>query len=504
MTQKSVKNQTESKKFKPPVVVILGHVNHGKTTLLDFIRKSHIAEKEAGGITQHIGAYQIEHSGKKITFIDTPGHEAFTTMRSRGAKVADIAVLVIDTTQGVQNQTKEAIQIIKEVQIPFIVALNKTDLPAAQPEWVKDELLKYGVICEDRGGNVPSLSISAKTGKGVNDLLELILLIAEMEKLEADYSKPAAGVVIEAKLDSKRGPIATLIIEEGCLKIGDIVGTSSTFGKIRLMEDSQKKVIDRALAGDAVLVIGFEEVPLVGQEFLVYPDLETAQKNVKSPKVFEISSEFSKEKEEPTKPTLNLIIKADFIGSLEAIQKVISQIPQDKVSLKIVFGGIGDITENDIKMANVSRAKIIGFRVKANAAVRKMAENFGLDIKMCDIIYELAQEIRNLMERILKPELVKKIFGRIKLLAIFKVQKKRQIVGGRVIEGEIVKNLNVEVFRGEEKIGEGKILNIQKNKQEIKKGLKGDEIGILYEGEEELKEGDILIAFKTEKVKVGL
>jgi translation initiation factor IF-2 len=262
------------------------------------------------------------------------------------------------------------------------------------------------------------------------------------------------------------------------------------------------------LAGDAVLVIGFEEVPLVGQEFLVYPDLETAQKDVKSPKVFEISSEFSKEKskekEGPTKPTLNLIIKADFIGSLEAIQKVISQIPQDKVSLKIVFGGIGDITENDIKMANVSRAKIIGFRVKANAAVRKMAENFGLDIKMCDIIYELAQEIRNLMERILKPELVKKIFGRIKLLAIFKVQKKRQIVGGRVIEGEIVKNLNVEVFRGEEKIGEGKILNIQKNKQEIKKGLKGDEIGILYEGEEELKEGDILIAFKTEKVKVGL
>ncbi len=483
---------------RPPVVVVLGHIDSGKTSLLDQIRKTRVAEKESGGITQHIGAYQVKKDDKKITFIDTPGHEAFSQMRSRGAKIADIAVLVIDSAKGVQIQTKEAINHIKKAKVLPIIAFNKIDRPESDPEKAKGQLKKEDILVESLGGKIPSVNVSAKTGQGIEELLELILLIADMEKFSADTSKTAEGVVIESYLDSQRGPIGTLLLNEGVLKSGDIIATPSTFGKIKGLENWQGKRINKAMASDPVVVLGLEQAPRVGETFKVFNDLETAKAYIKplgkkkAEQIFEVKSE---------QKVLNLILKTDVLGSIEAIEEVLSSLPQEKVILRILKSGVGQINENDIKMAKSSNALVLAFRVKTNSTAARFAEKEKIKIMSFEIIYDLVEEIRKYMEKILEPEVVKTDLGKLKVLVSFWSDKKRQIVGGRMTEGEIKKSVLIEVTRDGEVIDQGRLINLQKNKKDIEKASKGDEVGILYEGEKKIEKGDELIIFIKERKK---
>ena len=503
---------------RPPVVVVLGHIDHGKTTLLDQIRKTHVAKKEAGGITQHIGAYQIVEGDKKITFIDTPGHEAFSAMRSRGSKVADLAILVVDSSEGVKAQTKEAISHIKKSGIPIIVALNKIDKPEANPEKAKRELTQEDVVVESLGGKTPSIEISALTGQGIPELLELILLVAEMENLKVELTKKAEGVVIESYLDHLRGPTATLLITEGVLKQGDILGTFSTFGKIKKLEDFQGRSIEKALPSDPAIVIGFEDVPKVGENFKVFPDLETAKNYLKipvkkAPGVLEISSD---------QKVLNLILKTDVLGSIEAIEEVLNNLPQERVVLRILKSEAGEVNEGDIKLvkggresmrarpssppspSSAARSLILGFRVKINPTAKILAEREKIKIMTFDVIYDLVEGVRKFMEKELRPERVRTDLGKVKALIIFLTEKNRQIVGGKVIEGEVKKGASIEIFREENLIGKGKLVNLQKNKKDVDRVPKGEECGLLYEGDTRIEEGDTLAIYQEERRKSEL
>ncbi len=485
---------------RPPIVVVLGHVDSGKTSILDYIRKTHVAEKEAGGITQHIGAYQIEYpstsSGQvsKITFIDTPGHEAFSQMRSRGAKVADIAILVIDAVEGIKEQTKEALSHIKLAQIPMIVAFNKIDRPGADPDKIKRELVQKDILVESLGGKVPSVEISAKTGQKINDLLELILLVAEMENFKADFEKSAEGVVIEAYLDKLRGPLATLLINNGVLKKGDIIATKSAWGKVKNLENFKGENIEEGLPSMPVLVLGFEKVPRVGEKFKKFEDLEIAKTY--------IAESTRKEKEgevfviTPEKKVLNLILKTDCLGSLEAIKESLKNFPQEKVVLRIIKGEVGDVNESDVKLAQTSKSRIIAFRVGADKAAKTLSSALKIKIRTFEIIYELFQEIKKMMEKVFEPEIVREDLGKVKVLVIFRTEKNRQIVGGKVVEGRVEKGSKIEIFREEQKIGQGKMISLQVQKKDIAVVEKGKECGVLYEGDARIQEGDILLFFK--------
>lgn len=483
-------------------MVVLGHVDHGKTALLDRIRKTKVAEREAGGITQHIGAYQIEHQNKKITFIDTPGHEAFSQMRSRGAKVADIAILVVAAEEGVKPQTKEAISHIKKSGIPLIATINKIDKPEANPEKVKRELAQAEIQVESMGGKVPQVLTSAKTGKGIPELLELILLVAEMENLKGDIHKTGEGVVIESYLDQKRGPTATLLVRDGILNQGEIVATPSTFGKIKILEDFQGKQLEKALPSLPCIAIGFEKVPQVGEKFEIYPDFESAQNYIekKARKAEKGKVLFFEE----GKKVLNLILKADVRGSVEAIEEMLRNLPQEKVILRILESGVGEISENDVKLAKSSRARILGFRVKTNPSAVALAVRDNIKILTFEVIYELAQGVRQLMEKILEPEKVRTDLGKVKVLVIFRTEKSRQIIGGKVTEGEVRKGAAIEVFRQDELLGRGKMINLQKNKKDAGKVVKGEECGILYEGEVRIEEGDILQIYETKSARQSI
>ncbi|PJA01078.1 translation initiation factor IF-2 [bacterium (Candidatus Gribaldobacteria) CG_4_10_14_0_2_um_filter_33_15] len=480
---------------RPPVVVILGHVDHGKTSILDFIRKAHVAERETGGITQHIGAYEIEHpstgsrQGGKITFLDTPGHEAFSAMRSRGAKIADIAILVVAADEGVKTQTKEAISTIKKAGIPMIVAINKIDKSNIDIKKVERELSVKEVLLESQGGKVPAVKISAKTGQGIEELLEMIILVAEMEGLKTDISKPVKGTVIEASLDSKKGPIATIILSEGTLKIGEIIGTHFSFGKIKSMTDFSSKQIKIGFPSQPVVVFGFEKPPMVGEKIKVFQSFEEAKKEIKEEK--RILPVFFVEKD---KKVLNIILKADVLGSLEAIKEALFNLSQEKIILRILKSGVGNIDISDIKLAEDGKAKIFGFRVKTDSAAKSLIDKMKIKPKIFEIIYELIQAVRETMEKMVEPEILKKEIGKVKILTIFKVAQ-RQIIGGKVIEGEIEKGKECEVIRNEELIGKGKILNLQRNKKEVENISRGNECGILFEGEIKIKEEDILVIY---------
>ncbi len=499
---------------RSPVVVVLGHVDHGKSSLLETIKDLKITTRESGGITQHVGAYEIEHQGKRITFIDTPGHEAFSNIRSRGARVADIAVLVIAAEEGVKPQTKEAIKHIKEAGIPMIVAINKIDKPEADPEKVKLELAKEDVLVESIGGKVPSVNVSAKTKQGITDLLEIISLLAEIENLKADVSKKGEGVVIESYLDSNRGPTATLILRNGVLKKGDVIGTFSSFGKIRIMEDFQGNSLDKALPSMPVVVVGFEAPPGVGENFQIFEDIEAAKSILKTEKkkkglksLFSFL-DFSRENLKDNQEIINLIIKADVIGSLEAIKNILEEVvvsfnknkeEKEIVRMNVLKADIGEINESDVKLAISGKAKIIGFRVKVNNLAKKLAEREKITIIVFEVIYDLAQAIRNLLEKKVKPKEIEIELGEVKILSVFRTEKKRQIVGGKVIKGVVRKSAFVKVVREEEKVGEGRIIELQKNKKKVEEVEKGSECGILYEGSEKIEEGDILKIYIKKK-----
>lgn len=485
---------------RPPIVVVLGHVDHGKSSLLEAIKDFNITAKESGGITQHIGAYQVEHEGKKITFIDTPGHEAFDAMRSRGAKTADIAILVIAADEGIKPQTKEAILHIQKAELPMIIAINKIDKPNADAEKVKRELMAQNIVVESYGGKVPSVNTSATTKKGISELLEMILLVSELENLKADISVPGEGIIVESYMDSKRGPSATVIVKNGILKEGQIVGTESSIGRVKTVENFQGKQIKEAFPSDPAIVLGFENVPIVGEEFKTYKDIELAKKELKQIK----SIIFKTPEAIEGINILNIILKVDVLGSLEALAKVLNSIPQKKASINVVKAETGDINESDIKLAKSSGSLILGFRVKASPVAQKLAIREKIRILNFDIIYELAQAVRDSLERKLEPEIIKKGVGKLKILAIFKLEKGRQIIGGKVISGEAKRGAKADVIRNEEKAGSGKIIKLQKDKIDEESVAKGRECGILFDGDIEIKEGDILELFSEEKQKTNL
>ena len=487
---------------RPPIVVVMGHVDHGKSSLLEAIKGLKITAKESGGITQHIGAYEVEHQGKKITFLDTPGHEAFSAMRSRGAKVADIAILVIDAEESVKPQTKEAILHIQKSGIPMIVAINKIDKPGANPEKVKRDLIQSDVLVESLGGKIPQVLTSAKEKKGLNELLEIILLVAEMEDLKGDIAKTAEGVVVESYMDSQRGPIATVLLRDGILRKGDIIAAFPALGKVKSLEDFQGVSREEGLPSMPCVISGFEKVPQIGEKFEVYPDVESAKKHLERKE--KRLEGFDMTRIEKDKRVLNLVLKADVQGSLEAIQEVLKGLPQEKVALRILKGEAGEIQEGDVTLAKDGKAKIIGFRVKTNVNAQKLAERENVSITTFDVIYHLAQGVRVLMERRAAPEKVRTDLGKLKVSVLFLTDKNRQIVGGKIIEGEIKKGTQIEVLREGEVVGRGRPINLQKNKKDIDRAVKGDEAGVLYEGDVKIEQGDVLQFYLEEKKKVDL
>ncbi len=496
---------------RPPVVVIMGHVDHGKSSILEAIKDLKITNKESGGITQHIGAYEVEHQGKKITFIDTPGHKAFSAMRLRGSMMADIAILVIAGEEGIKPQTKEAILHIKKIGISLIVVINKIDKPESNPEKVKRELIKEGILVESMGGDIPSVNVSAKTKEGIEDLLEMILLVAEIKKVTENILINGNGIVIESYLDINRGSTATLLLKNGSLKAGDIIGTSSTFGKIKIIEDFQGNLVKKATPSMPISVIGFEEVPIIGEEFKVFNSIEDAKKNIKKAT--------KKEREElnisNNEKVLNLILKVDVLGSIEAVKNILQEISidfnnkltnigQEKITLNILKSDIGEINESDVKLAVISDAKIIGFRVKINKIAKKLLIREKITAVSFEIIYELAQAVRNLLEKKIIPKEVDVNIGEIKILSIFKTDKDKQIIGGKVIKGNIRQGALLKINRNGKEVGSGKIIEIQRDKKKVKQVEKGFECGLLYKGDKRIEEGDILNVYvkETERVKL--
>jgi translation initiation factor IF-2 len=511
MVKNSSKKTKKEIKARPPVVVVLGHVDHGKSSLLEAIRDFKITSKESGGITQHIGAYEVEENGKTITFIDTPGHEAFSAMRARGAEVADIALLVVDASQSVQPQTKEAVLAVKRAEIPMIVVINKIDLPNANPEKLKGELAKIDVSVESYGGDIPSVKVSAKEKTGIKELLEMILLVSDMQELKSETDLPLEGLIIESYMDAMKGPIATAIIKTGILRKKEIIATDLAMAKVKSIKDFKGKEIDKAFPSQPVIILGFEQVPAVGEKFKCY---QTAEKALE-----EMKREISKREIgstvldiNPDKKVLNIILKGDVFGSLEAIEAMLKSLPQEKVVLRILKSEVGDINESDTKLAEMSKAEIIGFRVKiAPAVVKFMRAEMGnfsagstqakIRIKTFDIIYELIQNVRLGLEKTLEPEIVRTEIGKLRTILVFWAEKNRQIVGGKITEGELKKGLKLEVFRDDKKIGTGKIVNLQRDKKDIDLLKKGSEAGILFEGGVKIEKGDILQAYTEERKK---
>ena len=477
-------NQEKNLLPRPPIVVVMGHIDHGKTALLDFIRKTNVMAKEAGGITQSIGAYVITHNSKLITFIDTPGHEVFSKMRTRGAKVADLGILVVAADEGVKPQTKEAIEILNESETPFVVAINKIDKTNADIERVKQELMQAGVLLEGFGGNISWQAISAKTGEGINELLDLILLAAEMEGLTYSPEAKARGIIIESKMDSSRGLTAITIVKDGTLKVGDEIVTTSAAGKVKILEDFLGKRVDQLSPSSPALIIGFETLPQIGEEFfsgkIELVEIKPLQKEEAGVSGQPVSSDTQAEQK------INLILKADVSGSLEALSGIIKTFP----NIKIIDESVGDITDGDIKSAQNTGAVIVGFKTRVSKAAENLATAQGIKIITSEIIYELLKNLEDEFRAIEKPA----IAGQLGILAVFdKKSGKRQIVGGRVLLGTFKNNLSVQIQRQDRVIGEGKVINLQCQKQDVSQVSEEKECGLLFESDTTINIGDLLI-----------
>lgn len=502
----------EDLKPRPPVVTVMGHVDHGKTSLLDSIRKTHVTEREAGGITQHIGASEVVVDGNKIVFLDTPGHEAFTTMRARGAKVTDIAILVVAADDGVMPQTIEAINHAKAAGVPIIVAINKIDKPSANPDRVKQELADHGVLIEEWGGDVISVPVSALKGTNIDTLLEMILLVAEMEELKANPNRKAVGTVIEAELDKGRGPVATVLVQNGTLRVGDSVVIGTTYGRIRAMVNDKGKRVKQALPSTAVEITGFSEVPEAGDQMVVVDDDKTA-KEIASKRIAKIKEEQMKKSQkvsldalfsqmqQGTIKELNIIIKADVQGSVEAVKQSIEKLTTEKVVIKVIHGGVGAITESDVMLASASNAIIIGFNVRPTSSATALAKKEEVDVRTYRIIYKALEDIEAAIEGMLDPEYKEAELGKAEVRATFKVPNVGIIAGCYVIEGKIVRNAKIRLVRDGIVIHDGVISSLKRFKDDVKEVATGYECGIGIDNFNDVKEGDIFEAYHMEEIK---
>jgi len=506
-----IEDGPESLKPRWPVVTIMGHVDHGKTSLLDAIRQTNVIASEAGGITQHIGAYQVEINDKKITFLDTPGHEAFTAMRARGAQVTDIAILVVAADDGVMPQTVEAINHGKAADVPIIVAINKIDKPVANPDRVKQELTQYGLVPEDWGGDTICVEVSALKKQGIEDLLEMILLVAEMRELKANPDRPAKGTVIEAKLDKGRGPVATVLVQNGTLKQGDTIIAGEVSGKIRALVNDKGKNVMKAGPSVPVEVVGFDDLPEAGDIFYV-TDEKTArqladrrqqfrrEQTLKREQRFKLEDLFARIKEGEMKD-LNIVLKADVQGSVEAIQASLERLSNEEVRVKVIHGGVGGISESDVMLASASGAIIVGFNVRPDPIAKRVAEREEVDLRMYRIIYDIVDDVKKAMEGMLEPEYREVVLGRAEVRATFRVPKVGTVAGSYVTEGKITRNSEARVLRDNVVIFEGKIDSLKRFKDDVREVVSGFECGIGLERFNDIKEGDVIEAFTNEEIK---
>ncbi|MFN3927746.1 MAG: translation initiation factor IF-2, partial [Pseudanabaenaceae cyanobacterium] len=498
---------------RPPVVTIMGHVDHGKTTLLDAIRKTKVAQGEAGGITQHIGAYHVdvEQNGSKqqIVFLDTPGHAAFTAMRARGARVTDIAVLVVAADDGVQPQTIEAISHAKAAKVPIIVAINKIDKPEANPDRIRQELTEYGLVPEEWGGDTIMVPVSAIRGQNLDTLLEMILLVAEVEDLQANPDRPAKGTVIEAHLDKARGPVATFLVQNGTLRVGDVFVAGSVFGKVRAMVDDRGNRVEAATPSFAVEVLGLSDVPDAGDEFEVYTDEKQARQiasdrantsrqhrlQALASRRISLSGASARAQEGELKE-LNIILKADVQGSVEAITTALKQLPQNEVQLCILLAAPGEITENDVALAAASDAVILGFNTSLASGARAAADEMGVDIREYNIIYQLLEDVQGAMEGLLEPELVEEQLGIAEVRAVFPVGRSGKVAGCYVQSGKLQRNCKLRVRRGKEVIFEGTLDSLKRMKDDVKEVATGFECGVGVSKFNDWQEWDSIEAFR--------
>ncbi len=500
-------------KARPPVIVVMGHVDHGKTKLLDAIRHTNVVAGEAGGITQHIGAYQVVWTNPKtkekspLTFIDTPGHEAFTVMRSRGAKVADIAVLVVAADDSVKPQTIEAINIIKAAKLPFVVAINKIDKPGADPKRVRSDLAQHDVLVDDWGGTVPVVEISAKENKNIDKLLDTLLLVGDLnaESIKADPERPAAGTVIEAHVDKGAGPVATILVQTGTLHANDtLVVNGEVYGKVRALKNYRGEIIPFASPSTPVRVLGFKIAPEVGDVLDVAKAAEAKQVDVRSKRSHQTGAEQhvavqQTEENEDGKKMLNLVIKADSLGSLEAIIGSLESLKNEEVGVKVVAKGLGNVTESDVARAEATHALIFGFNVTTMPIAFEMIQNNSLVFEQYSVIYALLDRAKEELQKLLQPELLTTELGSIKVLAVFRSEKRVMIVGGRVENGKAIKGAKVRVRRDNEVIGLGTLAQLQSGKQAVNEVPSGTECGLQFEGKVKLAEDDVLEVYKEEK-----
>jgi translation initiation factor IF-2 len=496
---------------RPPVVTVMGHVDHGKTLLLDAIRKTDVVSQEFGGITQHIGAYQVHVDGREITFIDTPGHEAFTAMRARGAKVTDIAVLVVAADDGVKPQTLEALDHARAAGVPIIVAVNKIDKPEADPQRVRQQLVEHGLVPSEWGGNVEFVDVSAKARSNLENLLETILLVADLEELKADPEGLARGTVLEANLDRGRGPVASVIVLRGSLDVGDAVVAGTAWAKVRAMLDENGRPVSQAGPSKPVQILGWSAVPHAGDEFREVADEREArhlgQEREARFRAAELVAtrpptlqELMAQAREAEVPELNLVVKADVQGSLEAITDALLKLPQDEVRVNIIHGAAGAITESDIALAAASQAIVIGFNVRPDVNARELADRDGVDVRLYRVIYEAIDDIRSALAGMLKPEEKETVLGRAEVRALFRVPRIGVVAGSYVVSGTITRNVRARLVRDGVVVYEGRIASLRRFKDDVREVAEGFECGISIENFQDVHEGDVIEAYEVREV----
>ena len=499
-------------KARPPVVTVMGHVDHGKTSLLDSIKKTHVTQSEAGGITQHIGAYTVNLSGKKITFLDTPGHEAFTSMRLRGAQTTDIAVLVVAADDGVMPQTIEAISHARSADVPIIVAITKIDKPEGNPERVKQELMNENLVPEEWGGDTIVVGVSSKTGEGMDDLLEMILLVAEMRELKANPNRRAIGTIIEANLDKAKGPMATILIKNGTLRFGDAIVSGTCSGRIRAMEDDKGRKVKKAGPSMPVVILGLNDVPNAGDTIYAVKDDKTAkaiadknteisrEKRLSQTTKISLDNLFEKISEEDVKE-LNIVVKGDVKGSVEALNQSLLKLSTEEVKISVIHSGVGGINESDVTLASASNAIVIGFNVRPNINAIELAKTEDVEIRTYRVIYEIINDIEQAAKGMLDPDIVEEILGRCEIRQTFKLPNNQMVAGVYVLSGKILRNSKVKVLRDDVVIHEGDIASLKRFKDDARELATGFEGGLVIDGFNDIKEGDLLESYILKEVE---